>query len=356
MANMTSHERFTRMLEHREADRVVMWDFPWADAQARWYNEGMPRNTDYTEYFDLDRVSRIVVDNSPRLPETIVEETDDFRVVTTKWGGTEKNFKDVMSTPDFLDFSVTEQADWEKVKPLFTPDADRVPWAHLQKNYDAWRAGGHWIIADTDFGFEHFMSYVVGTERFLVATLEEPEWCVDMMSTALELNLKLLDMAWEKGYTFDMLNVRDDLGYSHSQFMSSDTFREMLLPIHKRAVDWAHGKGAWARLHTCGAVKPFLSDIVDGIGYDMLHPLERKAGMDPIAVKKEFGDRITIHGGIKAALWKDWDVVKAEMDAIVPVCMEGGGYVFAADHSIPNDVSFDAVSKVIAYAKEIGRY
>ena len=40
---MTSHERFSRMFAHREADRIPIIDSPWGDTIARWHREGMPR-------------------------------------------------------------------------------------------------------------------------------------------------------------------------------------------------------------------------------------------------------------------------------------------------------------------------
>ena len=355
MHTMTSHERFTRMFEHKEADRVAMWDFPWPGAQSRWYNEGMPRDTDYTEYFGVDRVSRIVVDNSPRMPIAVVEENDRFITMSTSWGAHERNFKHEDSTPEYVSYAIHNRDDWAKAKARMTPDPDRVPWAHLQENYRTWRERGDWILADTAFGVSLFYSAVVGTEDLLMALVEDPEWCLEMTMHSVELNIQLLDMAWDKGYTFDMINVRDDLGFSYSQFFSLSTFRDIVLPAYRRIVDWAHAKGAWARLHSCGSIKPFLPDIV-AVGYDALHPMERKAGMDPVAIKKEFGDRLVLHGGINAMLWKDIDAVKAEMDAIVPVCKQSGGYIFAADHSIPNDVSFQNICEIIRYAKELGKY
>jgi uroporphyrinogen decarboxylase len=85
MVKMTSHERFKRMFEHKEADRVAMWDFPWPGTLRRWHREGMPENTSCEDYFDVDKVSRVVVDNSPLYPEYIVEENDNFKTVMTKW-------------------------------------------------------------------------------------------------------------------------------------------------------------------------------------------------------------------------------------------------------------------------------
>ena len=61
---MNSYERFKRMYEHKEADRVPIIDDPWAGALRRWRNEGMPTNMDWRDYFDIDKNSRIWIDTA----------------------------------------------------------------------------------------------------------------------------------------------------------------------------------------------------------------------------------------------------------------------------------------------------
>ena len=355
MARMTSHERFTRMFEHRDADRVVLWDFPWPGALRRWRREGMPEGVEYEDYFDVDRVSRVVADNSPRFPESVVEETAEFRTVKTSWGVTQRDFKSEDSTPDFIGYTIVDADRWREARARMVPTPDRIPWDHLKANYRRWREEGHWILGDLWFSFNQFTSYAVGMERFLVAMVEEPELCLDMLLHALDVNLKLLDMAWEAGYTFDMLNIRDDMGYRGAPFFSLKTYREIVKPSHVRAVSWAREKGIRTRLHSCGYIEPFLPEIVE-VGFDALHPLEVKAGMDPLSVKARYGDVLVLHGGFNAVLWKDLDAITAEMRRMLPALKESGGYIFAADHSIPNDVSFANMKEIIALAKKLGSY
>ena len=69
-----------------------------------------------------------------------------------------------------------------------TPSDDRIPWEHLKANYAEWRKAGHWILADCEFGFNHFLSYVVGTERLLISMMEDPEWVRDMFLHSLDVN------------------------------------------------------------------------------------------------------------------------------------------------------------------------
>lgn len=353
MSRMTTHERFIRTFRHKETDRLAMWDFPWPSALRRWQNEGMPEGVSYEDYFDVDKVARIEVDNSPRYPQYVVEENDEFRVVMTNWGCKQRDFKNEDSTPDFMDYTIIDNGKWIEAKKRMTSSPDRIPWDYLKANYGNWRTEGRWILADTWFGFNHFISYVVGTERFLIYMLEEPEMCRDMIEHSLDINLKLLDLAWDAGYTFDMLNIRDDMGYTHTQFFSTGAYREIVKPAHKKAVNWAHKKGIVARLHSCGYIMGLFPDIME-VGFDAIHPLEVKAGMDPLEIKKNYGKDIVIHGGLNAMLWGDIDTIIAEMNRLVPILMKDGGYIFASDHSIPTSVSFKNIKEIIRFAKELG--
>ena len=100
----------------------------------------------------------------------------------------------------------------------------------------------------------------------------------------------------------------------------------------------------------------FQTDVEHEIGLEMLNPLEVKAGMDPFRLKEQYGDRLAFHGGINAQLWDDPERVIAEIEQIVPAMMEGGGYVFASDHSIPNTVSLETMRRIADTVHRIGVY
>jgi uroporphyrinogen decarboxylase len=145
------------------------------------------------------------------------------------------------------------------------------------------------------------------------------------------------------------------MGFKHNQFFSLDTYRQLLKPVQKRAADWAHAKGVKVHLHSCGDVNPFLPEFVE-IGIDSLNPLEVKAGMDPIAIKKQYGKDLVLHGGVNAVLWDDVDEITAEMERVVPALKEGGGYIFSSDHSVPSSVSLENFRHIVNTAKRLGSY
>lgn len=355
MPEMTSYERFKRMFEHREADRVPIVDSPWPATIERWHREGMPEDVSFVDYFGLDHVAWIGVDNSPRYDVRVLEETDDYIVSTNAWGATMKNWKHAASTPEFLDFTVRDRETWERAKERMSPTPDRIRWDHLKANYRSWREKGHWIQAGLWFGFDVTHSWMVGTERLLMAMIEDPEWCVDMFNHFLDVDIALLDMVWDAGYRFDSVRWPDDMGYKNHQFFSLRTYRELLKPVHKRAIEWAHSKGVYAELHSCGDVNPFVPELVE-IGLDCLNPMEVKAGMDPVALKKQYGERLVLHGGINAMLWDDPQAFEAQMREVVPVMKQNGGFIFSSDHSVPSSVSLDNFRRIVQLAKELGSY
>lgn len=352
---MTSKERFTRMFEHREADRIPIIDSPWAGTIARWKREGMPEGVDWRDYFQVDKSETINVDISPRYEQKVLEETDRYRIVTSPWGVTMREFKEEDSTPEFLDFKVVTQEEWEKAKARMTLDRDRIDWNYLKENYPRWVAEGRWIEGWMWFGFDVTHSYMVGTETLLIAMLEEPEWVVDMFNTYLDHCIALMDMVWDAGYTMDGILWPDDMGYKGTPFFSNAIYRELLQPVQRRAVEWAHKKGIKAHLHSCGDIMPLLPDIVD-IGIDALNPIEIKAGMDVEKIKREYGDRLVLHGGINAVLWDQPEAITAEIDRLVPMLKENGGYIFSSDHSIPNAVSLDNFRTIVNEVKRVGTY
>ena len=352
---MTTHERVTRMFAHQEADRIPVTDSPWGATVERWQREGLPADRTFGDFFGLDRFVGIGVDISPRYPEAVVEETDTYKTVTSKWGATLRNWKHAASTPEFIDFTIKSPETWRLAKARMTPASDRIPWDHLKKHYRLWREEGAWIEAGFWFGFDVTHSWAVGTERVLMAMVEDPEWVVDMFNHNLDMDIALFEQVWDAGYTFDAIRWPDDMGYKFNQFFSLAMYRELLKPVQRRAVEWAHRHGIKAHLHSCGDIRPFLPELIE-IGMDGLNPLEVKAGMDPVAIKRAYGDRLLLHGGINAVLWDDFPAIEAEMRRVVPLLKECGGYIFSSDHSVPSSVSLETFRRTVDLAKELGRY
>ena len=356
MVKLTERERMLRTFKRQEIDRIMMVDSAWAGTIKRWQNEGMPKDITWQEHFGFDNVMSVCPDNSPRFEKRVLERTDRYTIHTTKWGGTQKAFRELDSTPEVLEFYYDSSDKWEEAKAKMKEyHEDRIPWDFLKENYPKWRKEGRFTQLVVWFGFDVAHSRMTGTENMLIGMYEEPEWVTDIFETYLTTSLDLCQRILDAGYEFDGIKWYDDMGYKGSPFFSPNAYRELLKPYHKRAVDWAHERGMVTELHSCGFIEPLLPDVVD-TGVEMLNPLEIKAGMDPFKLKALYGDKLAFHGGINAQLWDNIDLVKAEMERIIPAMKEGGGYVFASDHSIPNSVSYENMTEIAKLAHELGRY
>lgn len=356
MVQLTERERILRTFKHQEVDRIPMVDSAWAGTVKRWGREGLPTGVDWVDHFGFDRMIKVCPDNSPRFEVKVLEKTERYRIETTAWGGTLKVFNELDSTPEFLDFYCKDSSKWEETKARMLVDYEnRIPWKYLEENYPKWKKEGRFLQLLIWFGFDVTHSRMTGTENMLIAMYEEPEWVADMFETYLTVSLSLCQKILDAGYEFDGIFWYDDMGYKGAPFFSPSLYRELLKPYHKKAVDWAHERGMVAELHSCGFIEPLLPDILE-TGVDMLNPLEVKAGMDPFKLKKLYGDKLAFHGGINAQIWDDIELVKAEMERIIPAMKEGGGYIFASDHSIPNNVSFENMTEIAALAHKLGKY
>ena len=343
------------MFDHTEADRVPITDSPWEGTLARWKKEGMPRDADWRDFFQVDKIETINVDISPQYEKKLIEETDEYRITTTEYGITLKNFKVPDSTPEFLDYRVNTPERWEEAKARMTVSRERINWEYLKKNYPLWQAEGRWIEGVFWFGFDVLHSWMVGTETVLIAMLDNPEWFADMVNTFLDRTIALYDMVWEEGYHFDSIFWYDDMGYKNRTFFSNELYAELLQPAHKRAIDWAHDHGIKAHLHSCGNIMARIPQLAE-IGLDALNPIEIKAGMDIRALKRDYGDRMVFHGGADAVLLDKPERILPYIEEMLPLLKENGGYIFSSDHSIPNTVSLENYRAIVETVKKFGVY
>ena len=142
----------------------------------------------------------------------------------------------------------------------------------------------------------------------------------------------------------DWLWCGDDVAGQRSMVMSPEAWRDMIKPL--MADLFAEGKrhGLWVAHRCCGALRPIIPDLV-GIGLDVLNPVQAGCpGMDPLELKREFGDRISFMGGVDTQGLLPF-ASAAEVRRSVERLIEGmtaavggrgpGGYILAGSHTIP---------------------
>ena len=225
MVHLTQRDRIIRAVKRREIDRIPMLDTAWAGTVRRWYNEGMPKGISWEKHFGFDNVIRIFPDNSPRYPIKVIEQTDRYRIETTKWGETRKVFNELDSTPEALDFYYKTPEKWEEAKKeMLTYHEDRIPWKLLERDHAKWKADGRFKQLIVWFGFDVAHSRLTGTENMLVSMYDDPDWVTDIFDTYLKTSLDLCQRILDAGYEFDAVYFMDDMGYKGSTFFSPEMY------------------------------------------------------------------------------------------------------------------------------------
>ncbi len=134
-----------------------------------------------------------------------------------------------------------------------------------------------------------------------------------------------------------------DFGTQDSTFCSPETFNDLWLPYYRRINDWIHEHTTWKTFkHSCGAVETFMDRFVDA-GFDIINPVQINAkGMDPVHLKKTYGDKLTFWGGgidtQKVLPFGTPEQIKKQVVENCRIFGENGGFVFNSVHNIQANV------------------
>ncbi|MCL2814631.1 MAG: hypothetical protein FWD23_08530 [Oscillospiraceae bacterium] len=353
---MNSRERVLGAIQRKKTDRVPIWESIWGTTLEKWYGEGLPKDTDISKRFCLDGMNGTYIDWSFQYPASVVEETEEYVISVSADNVRSKTMKKKASTLELSEYSIVTKEDWEKNKPRLAFNEKRVNIAEAKKNQENTKDSFVQVFMEPCLGFEKY-KYCMGTEMLLVAIGEDPEWIKDMVEATERLAFDSLDYCLGAGMEYDIGYITEDMGYSNGPFFSPAFYREIIFPSHKRYCDYLHSKNMKAMLHTCGDNRKLLPQYVEA-GFDILNPLEVKAGMDLFKIKRDYGDALTLWGGIDVMTISGGDLGKLhdEIKAKVSFAKQGGGYIFGSDHSIPDNVPLEAYEKMVEWGLEYGKY
>ena len=124
----------------------------------------------------------------------------------------------------------------------------------------------------------------------------------------------------------------------------------------RRSPPSAHADGLPVIYHGCGNVNALLEDFIE-IGIDSYNPLEAKADMDAVALRRQYGHRLGICGNSDIRVWErgDRDEIRKEVLRKLNAA-KGGGYIFQSDHSVASDVSGQTYDYIVGLVRRHGVY
>jgi uroporphyrinogen decarboxylase len=145
------------------------------------------------------------------------------------------------------------------------------------------------------------------------------------------------------GDIVDIIRFGDDLGMTTGSFMDLETYRTLFKPRHKALCDYVKTHSQMHTfIHSCGSISLLMPDMIDA-GIEIFNPVQTNAyNMDPLFLKKEFGNDCTFWGGgIETVGVLNNGTPQQVRDQVferLEVFSEGGGFVFNTVHNILPDV------------------
>ena len=344
---MTPHERFLVFMRFEPVDRPPLWEWGlWPTTLRRWRQEGLAENAALPQHSECENKTLCGVDlwMLPRYEARVLEENERYVVQLTDRGIVERVMKspDKVSMPDHLEYPVKSRADWEDLKPRFDPShPDRFP-ADWKQRCEKWRETGPLLVfqgprSPSLFGF---VRELMGPERALYAFCDEPELVGEMMDTITELTLAVLARVLDEA-PLTSLFFWEDMCYRRGPLISPAMFRELMIPRYRRVTGFAASRGVDVNFVDSDGEVSLLIPLWAEAGIRGVYPMEVAAGMDVLALRRQYGRDLLMTGGIdKRVLAQGRDAIDAELEAKIPLAAEGG-YIPHIDHSIPHDVPYD---------------
>ncbi len=370
---MGAEQKIQRMrdaLSHREGDRVPAGEFFWTGflkrCKAQWGNSFDPYR-----HFDLDYV--IATPNlDPHIqPFEVLEESGEDIVVRTGFGAIIRR-TGVLPMPRFEEFSVKEPA--EMARFIFDDPAD--PRRFFEGGDDQINGVGDALNRDLPPWSERLASYadefamfgsvcepyeylwrIIGSENSLIWMADAPDELaafVDRIGEFMVAHVAAqIDAA---GGKLCGMYLWGDVAYRNGMFFSPATWRRMFKPHVKTLIDVCHEKGLMVVYHGCGNATPLYEDLIE-IGLDGYNPLEAKAGLDVVELKKQYGDRLAFVGNIDMRVLEkgDPEAIRAEVMHKLHAA-KGGGWVFQSDHSVSSGVAPDSYALALETLRQHGDY
>ncbi len=192
----------------------------------------------------------------------------------------------------------------------------------------------------------------MGFENFCIMLHEDRPLVEEILETRTRLALDILGRALEQ-VDFDVMHFWEDIAFNSGPMLSPALFRELAVPRYRRLADLFHRHGGRAvSVDSDGDITELIPLWLEG-GVNHIWPLEVNAGMDVVALREQYGHRMTWRGGVnKFALLEGRAAIDRELDRIAPV-VEDGGYMPQLDHQIPVGVTFQDFSYYMERKKEL---
>ena len=191
---------------------------------------------------------------------------------------------------------------------------------------------------------------------FLEAMITEPELVRRYMEATTAGVVSLVRAQAALGV--DGITGGNDWAFKTAPMFSVRVLRTLIAPYLKQIVDETHRLGLRYIKHIDGDIRSHLPVLVDEVGIDGLHAIEPDANMDIFDLKRRYAGRLALLGNLDCDLLARG--TPAQIDTAVARLIRevapGGGYVFSTANTVLKDVTAENLDAMLDAARRYGRY
>jgi uroporphyrinogen decarboxylase len=364
--------RVIAALEHRELDRVPIGEFFWTNFIRRVKQE-MDVRDDFNPYvhWDLDMVV-LIPNMDPHVENVqVIEDTPEHKVVTTGFGATIE-LRGTYPMPRYVDFDTRTYEQMEALE--FDDPAD--PRRYFDAVDDQINAVADTLMLDIPSFVDRVNAFaddfcvfgsvcephetiwrIMGTENVLFKLGENPDRMAKFIDRLGDFLAGIVEgqIAATDG-KLSGLYIWGDVAYDKGMFFSPEYWRRVYKPQLTKICDAAHAAGLKTIYHGCGNASPVFEDMIEA-GVDAYNPLEAKAGLDIVELKRRFGARWAFNGNIdvRVLATNNREAIRREVLTKLNAA-KGGGFIVQSDHSVPDNVAPDSYDYMVQLVREYGTY
>ena len=357
---MTPRERWQSIFHFKPVDRIYNMEFGWwKDTLERWHNEGLPSDIDSIvkgdRFFGFDGTIGVPVSLGldPAFETRIIEQSDQYQVIQDSSGVIAKHFKSGNSTiPHYIKFPVENRSDWKQFKKRLNPGSNRYPTESEWKKFKEKAEDSELPVIISGGSLFGWIRNWMGFERCLMSFYDQPDLIEEIVEYLCEFILAVNEKALRE-IKIDAVCMWEDMAFKTQPMISPALFERYLVPRYKKLSDRFKKAGIDLIYIDCdGNINELVHLWLDA-GINIMFPLEINSGSDPVALRKKYGKRVLLMGGVdKKALIEGPAAIDRELYRIKDVVFEGG-YIPHIDHRVPPDVSLKNYLYYLKKKKEV---
>ena len=365
-------ERLNKALRHEEPDRVPISDFFWGNFTRRWQKDlGLPPDANPYYHYDLDWIVTLPnMDPWIRPFETLSETPKDVTVRTGFGAIMRKDFSLPMpetSAWDLDTFEKLQRAGFDAPddpRRFHQPGDNQIAGVGdgFERNSPPWLDTVKSLRPDfpvygSIIEVSECLTRLIGQENTMMWMGEFPDEMGEVINRLGAYYLAMAKAEIEAGAgLLDGLVIWGDVAYKKGLFFSPAYWRKYFKPWVGQMVAAAHAAGLPVIYHGCGNVQAIFPDYIE-IKIDGYNPLEAKAGMDALDLRRQYGHRMAFCGNSDVQIWESGDRAAIRHEVLRKLnAAKGGGLIFQSDHSVSSGVSGQTYDYIVKLVREYGRY